>query len=98
MRTIGLGWVSNVQVRADRKGRPRLLEVNPRFPGTMPLTIEAGVDMPRISLAMALGAPVPRIEGFREIAMVRYLEERFVEVSELAAIPRAPWSDAVPVP
>jgi carbamoyl-phosphate synthase large subunit len=95
VRTIGLGWVSNVQVRADRQGRPRLLEVNPRFPGTMPLTIEAGVDMPRISLAMALGAPMPRLEPFREVAMVRYLEERFLDASELQAIPRAAQAQTV---
>jgi carbamoyl-phosphate synthase large subunit len=95
VRTIGLGWVSNVQVRADRKGRPRLLEVNPRFPGTMPLTIEAGVDMPRISLAMALGAPMPRVAPFREVAMVRYLEERFLDAAELQAIPRAAHAQAV---
>jgi carbamoyl-phosphate synthase large subunit len=98
VRTIGLGWVSNVQVRADRKGRPRLLEVNPRFPGTMPLTIEAGVDMPRICLAMALGAPLPRIAPFREVAMVRFLEERFVEAGELTAVPRAGRQATVSVP
>ena len=39
--------------------RPRLLEVNPRFPGTMPLTVAAGVDMPAICLSMALGEPAP---------------------------------------
>jgi carbamoyl-phosphate synthase large subunit len=89
VRTLGLGWVSNVQVRADRKGRPRLLEVNPRFPGTMALTIEAGLDMPGISLAMALGAPTPRLAPFREVAMVRYLEERFLDAAELHAVPRA---------
>jgi carbamoyl-phosphate synthase large subunit len=55
----------------------------------MPLTIAAGVDMPRICLAMALGAPLPSIGRFRELAMVRFLEERFVETGELTAVPRA---------
>ncbi|MET0773853.1 MAG: ATP-grasp domain-containing protein [Candidatus Limnocylindrales bacterium] len=98
VRTIGLGWVSNVQVRADRKGRPRLLEVNPRFPGSMSLTIEAGIDMPRICLAMALGAPMPATDAFREVAMVRYLEERFVDAAELDANPRAALPPVVAVP
>ncbi|MFN8520641.1 MAG: ATP-grasp domain-containing protein [Chloroflexota bacterium] len=98
VRTLGLGWVSNVQVRADRSGSPRLLEVNPRFPGTMPLTIAAGVDMPRACLGMALGAPMPRIEGFREVAMVRHLEERVLDVGELEAVPSARRPEAVPVP
>lgn len=90
VRTLGLGWVANVQVRADRDGRPRLLEVNPRFPGSMALTIAAGVDMPRVALAMALGAPMPAIGPVREVAMVRYLEERFLEPGELASVAAAP--------
>ena len=41
--------VANVQLRRDADGRPALLEVNPRFPGAMPLTIAAGVDMPSLA-------------------------------------------------
>lgn len=89
VQTLGLGWVANVQVRADREGRARLLEVNPRFPGTMPLTIAAGVDMPAACLRMALGAPMPAMAGFREVAMVRFLEERLLEPAELASVPYA---------
>ncbi|MGF7236038.1 MAG: ATP-grasp domain-containing protein [Frankia sp.] len=48
--TIGLTWVANVQCRRDRDDQPRLLEINPRFPGTMPLTVAAGVDMPVLAL------------------------------------------------
>jgi len=88
--TIGLTWVSNVQSRRDADGRPRLLEVNPRFPGTMPLTVAAGVDMPAICLSMALGAPAPAPMGFHDVAMVRYLEERFLAPEELTAVPTTP--------
>jgi carbamoyl-phosphate synthase large subunit len=87
--TVGLGWVANVQVRADANGRPRLLEINPRFPGTMPLTIAAGIDMPRICLDMALGGPMPGGLGVRVVAMVRYLEERCIDPIELEQVPRA---------
>ena len=88
--TIGLSWVGNVQSRRDRAGAARLLEVNPRFPGTMPLTVAAGVDMPAICLAMALGSPAPSPMGFRDTAMVRYLEERFISPEELTAVPTTP--------
>ena len=47
-RAIGLVGVANVQLRRDRDGRPALLEVNPRFPGALPLTIAAGVDIPSL--------------------------------------------------
>ena len=43
----GLTYVANVQVKRDAAGRPALLEVNPRMPGTLGLTIASGVDMPQ---------------------------------------------------
>ena len=46
--TIGLTGVANVQVKGAETGEPALLEVNPRFPGTMPLTVASGVDMPKL--------------------------------------------------
>ncbi len=79
----GLTYVANVQCRRDRDGRPALLEVNPRFPGAMPLTMASGVDMPRMALDSLRGLALPEHADFREIAMVRYLEERFVELSEV---------------
>ena len=48
---------------ATRAGVPALLEVNPRMPGTLGLTIASGVDMPRLALAALLGQPVPRVDG-----------------------------------
>ena len=79
----GLTYISNVQCRRDRSGRPALLEVNPRVPGALPLTVASGVDMPRMALDSLRGRPLPGHAGFRELAMVRYLEERFVELSEV---------------
>lgn len=84
VRHLGLTYVSNVQFRRDRAGRLALLEVNPRFPGSMPLTVAAGVNMPRLSLRIALGESVgDRLHAFRETAVVRYLAEEFVSPSEL---------------
>lgn len=82
-RAIALTGVANVQLRYDRHGVPALLEVNPRFPGAMPLTIAAGVDMPSLALDLALGLPLPAALDFREIANVRYLEDVFVDPSEV---------------
>lgn len=84
-RLIRLTTVANVQVKEDVRGVPALLEVNPRFPGTMPLTIAAGVDMPALAIGEALGRAIP--DGpiaFRDIAMVRYLEERFLAFDDIA--------------
>lgn len=80
---IGLTGVANVQLRYDRNGVPALLEVNPRFPGALPLTIAAGVDMPSFVLDLALGIDIPARVEFRELANVRYLEDVFVDPSEI---------------
>jgi carbamoyl-phosphate synthase large subunit len=80
---IGLVGVANVQLRRDADGVPALLEVNPRFPGAMPLTIAAGVDMPSLVVDLALGRAVPATLGFRELANVRYLEDVFLDPADV---------------
>jgi carbamoyl-phosphate synthase large subunit len=82
-RAVGLTGVANVQLRYDRHGEPALLEVNPRFPGAMPLTIAAGVDMPSLALDLALGRDIPSRISFREVANVRYLEDVFLDPAEI---------------
>jgi carbamoyl-phosphate synthase large subunit len=82
----GLTYIANVQCRRDHAGRPALLEVNPRAPGALPLTMAAGVDMPRFALDALLGRGVPEHADFREVAMVRFLEERFIEFGEVRQV------------
>ncbi len=84
---IGLVGVGNVQVKQAAGGEPALLEVNPRFPGSMPLTIAAGVNMPALAVREALGQPMPDnpIE-FRPLAMVRLLADRFLDFGEIATL------------
>jgi carbamoyl-phosphate synthase large subunit len=94
-RAIGLTGVANVQLRYSVEGVPALLEVNPRFPGAMPLTIAAGVDMPSLLLDLVLGRPVPSAVDFEELANVRFLEDVFLRpddvlVSENAAHAEGP--------
>jgi carbamoyl-phosphate synthase large subunit len=82
---IGLTTVANVQVKADADGAPRLLEVNPRFPGSMPLTVAAGVNMPALALDDVLGRPVPSSVPHRALEVVRHWQETFLEPGELDA-------------
>ncbi|WP_431247119.1 ATP-grasp domain-containing protein [Leifsonia xyli] len=94
-RAIGLTGVANVQLRYSTDGVPALLEVNPRFPGAMPLTIASGVDMPSLLLDLVLGRPVPSAVDFEELANVRFLEDVFLRpgdvlVSENAAHTEGP--------
>jgi len=82
----GLTYAANVQFRRDAAGRPALLEVNPRFPGALPLTVASGVDMPRLALDSLRGRPLPPSVSFREVGMVRYLDERFIELGEVRQV------------
>jgi carbamoyl-phosphate synthase large subunit len=86
VEAAGLTYIANVQFRRDAEGRPALLEVNPRVPGTLPLTVASGVDMPRMALDSLRGKPLPERADFRDVAMVRFLEERFVELGEVQRV------------
>lgn len=88
-RAIGLVGVANVQLRRDREGVAKLLEVNPRFPGALPLTIAAGVDIPSLVVDLFLGAELPGSLDFREVASVRHLEDVIVTLDELLESPHA---------
>jgi carbamoyl-phosphate synthase large subunit len=92
-QAIGLVGVANVQLRYDSAGVPALLEVNPRFPGAMPLTIAAGVDMPSLALDLAVGRALPERIEFRELANVRFLEDVFVDPSEVLQSEHAGHTD-----
>lgn len=59
VRELNLSYTSNVQFRRNVHGTPCLMEVNPRTPGTIGLTVQAGVNMPALGLALALGKHIP---------------------------------------
>ena len=82
----GLTYIANVQARRDVAGRASLLEVNPRAPGALPLTMASGVNMPRLALDLLRGLPVPDHVDFHEVAMVRFLDERFMDLSEVQKV------------
>lgn len=72
--------VVTVQCMVTPRGRIRVIEINPRFGGGVPLAIHAGADFPRWILAELTGRK-PRISatGFRDdVAMLRFDESVFV--------------------
>ena len=48
-----------------RDGKYTLLEVNPRFWGTLELSLDAGVPFPLMSARMAAGLPVSAVTNYR---------------------------------
>ena len=80
---LGLPLVANVQFRRDANGVAKLLEIHPRFPGTLPLTAAAGVDIPKLMLDDYSQRPLPTaLLAYAEVMTVRYWTEHPVNISE----------------
>lgn len=75
---IGLEGAANVQLRRNQRGVPLLMEINPRFPGTLSITIAAGADLPGAWLAHVLEGVTPAPMPFREVAMVRTWSDHLI--------------------
>jgi len=84
-RAIGLIGVANVQLKRNAGGIPALVEINPRFPGTMSLTVAAGVNMPRLALDDLLGHTMPESIDFTDAALVRTWQDHAVDPASLDA-------------
>lgn len=55
----------------------KFFDINPRFSGSLPLTIEAGINTPLLGIQLYLGEKMEPINNFKEISMCRYWEEIF---------------------
>lgn len=67
----------NIQCRM-RDGEPVVFEINPRFSGGIPLTIESGADFPHMLVRLARGARVEASIGtFREDLWMTSFESSF---------------------
>ena len=66
-----------VEWRRDDRGVVHLMEINPRLWGSLPLTIAAGVDIPRGLLSLARGEPLPATPGWRVGMTARNMTDDF---------------------
>ena len=76
-RAIRFAGPLNIQCRM-RGTTPVIFEINPRFSGGIPLTIQAGADFPQMLVRMALGRRVePQIGTFRDQLWMTSFETSF---------------------
>jgi predicted ATP-grasp superfamily ATP-dependent carboligase len=71
-----LGWtgVAHVEFKTDqRDGRPKLMEVNPRFWGSLALAVEAGVDFPYLLYKLAVDGDVAEVKDYKTGVRLRWL-------------------------
>ncbi len=53
---------ANMQFKADTSGRMKLVEINPRFSGGLPITAEAGANTAELLYSMLSGKGIPQTE------------------------------------
>jgi predicted ATP-grasp superfamily ATP-dependent carboligase len=71
LRLVGVGMV---EFKIDsRDGTAKLLEVNPRFWGSLALAINAGVNFPYLLTLLALGIDFPAVHTYRVGHLCRWL-------------------------
>ena len=56
---VGLDGYSEVEFRRDAKGRPLLMEINPRISQSVEVAVRAGIDFPRMQFEWARGGEIP---------------------------------------
>ena len=60
---VGIDGYSEVEFRRDARGRPLLMEINPRISQSVEVAVRAGVDFPRMQLEWARGGVIPTPPG-----------------------------------
>ena len=76
------------QCKREKNGPPRFFEVNPRFGGGSPLSIAAGVNLPRYVLQEILGQPIDKDIDFQEnLLMLRYDQAVFTIEKDPESLP-----------
>ena len=83
---LQLRYAVNLQFKLDAYHQPKLLEINPRFPGTMSLTAAAGVNMPQLSIDEIMGQELNSHYAHCELAMVRFWQEQYMPTQALQSV------------
>jgi predicted ATP-grasp superfamily ATP-dependent carboligase len=89
--------VAMVEFKVTDSGVPYLMEINPRFWGSLQLAIDAGVDFPWLTYQIAADRPVEAVPGYRIGVRNRWL---LGDVAHLYSLfvrngngPRLPFSE-----
>ncbi|MGO9614606.1 MAG: ATP-grasp domain-containing protein [Dissulfurispiraceae bacterium] len=74
LRALNWSGIAHVEFKIDpRSGQPKLLEVNPRFWGSLALAIQTGIDFPFLLYRMAMDGDVQPVGDYADGVMRRWL-------------------------
>jgi carbamoyl-phosphate synthase large subunit len=77
------------QAKEDKKGVPKLTEINPRIAGTMSLSSSSGANLHILAVRLALGENITIPQVRTGIFISRYLEDLYLDDDKIAQIPKA---------
>ncbi len=92
LQALELVGPAMVEWKQDAGGNFRLLEVNPRFWGTLPLAVAAGADFPWLAY-QALTGPRPAEPAYRRGVRLRYTVKDFLAARAAGLGPAAYLSE-----
>ena len=61
-RELSMSYVFDCDFSPDADGKPGLLELNPRWSGSVAATLAGGVNLPSLLVRSILGLPLPSVE------------------------------------
>lgn len=74
MKSLQWTGIAHVEFKIDpRDGKPKLLEVNPRFWGSLQLAIESGIDFPFLLYKMAMEGDIEPVMDYNVGVKCRWL-------------------------
>jgi len=74
LRALDWYGLAMVEFKVDERDQlPKLMEINPRVWGSMPLAIASGVDFPYLLSKLAIDGDVQELRSFKEGVKVRFL-------------------------
>jgi predicted ATP-grasp superfamily ATP-dependent carboligase len=91
-----LDGCSMVEFRRDQQGRPVLMEVNARMPGSVGLAISAGVDFPNLLYRWAIEQPLEEVKAYRVGRRQRWLSGELWYLKCVVEGPRRPDTPSLP--
>jgi carbamoyl-phosphate synthase large subunit len=87
MKAINWRGPLEVEVMRDQQGRYQLIEINPRFPAWIYLSVGVGRNLPAVLLDLILGRTPPEYEAAATgILFIRYADEQIVPISEFESL------------
>ncbi len=76
---LGLNYVNSFTYRRNSAGKLKLLEINPRIPGSIIIAMAAGINMPYLAVKLALGEEFELPQPQWGLDMVRFWDELFIQ-------------------